>query len=223
MFLQGQVSAAGALQIRWQHRDGRVVWIEQQTSPIVDEQGRMVALEGIARDVTQRVEAETAERRRAEQLAGLYQTSLEISAEVELEPLLHSIVERAARLVGTSMGSLFLVTADGNELLQVVDFGRSEQFLGARLRLGEGVSGRAAASGEPVMVEDHRLWPNKAPVFRDSTTGRVLAVPLKTRGKTLGVLSLSDEEVGTFSTDELRLATLVRRAGGHRHPQCPDV
>ncbi len=206
--LAGQVSAAGALQIRWTHRDGRQVWIEQLTSPIVDDQGRMVALEGIARDVTRRVEAETAERRRAEQLAGLYQTSLEISAEVGLEPLLNSIVERAARLVGTSMGSLFLVTADGNELLQVVDFGRSEEFLGARLRLGEGVSGRAAASGEPVMVENHRLWPNKAPVFRDSTTGRVLAVPLKTRGKTLGVLSLSDEEVGTFSTDELRLATL---------------
>jgi PAS domain S-box-containing protein len=206
--LEGQVSAAGALRLRWMHRNGREVWIEQQTSPIVDGQGRMVALEGIARDVTRQVEAEAAERRRAEQLAGLHQTSLEIGAEVRLEPLLNSIVERAARLVGTSMGSLFLTTADGGELLQVVDFGRSEEFLGARLRLGEGVSGRAAASGEPFMVEDHRLWPDKAPVFRDSTTGRVLALPLKTRGNTLGVLSLSDEAAGPFSTDEIRLATL---------------
>ena len=206
--LEGQVSAAGSLQLRWTHRDGRQVWVEQQMSPIVDDEGRMVALEGIARDVTRQVEAEAAEKRRAEQLAGLHQTSLEIGAEMRLEPLLNSIVERAARLVGTSMGSLFLTTADGGELLQVVDFGRSEEFLGARLRLGEGISGRAAASGEPFMVEDHRLWPDKAPVFRDSTTGRVLALPLKTRGNTFGVLSLSDEAAGPFSTDEIRLATL---------------
>jgi PAS domain S-box-containing protein len=206
--LEGQVSAAGVLQIRWLHRDGRKIWIEQQTSPIVDDQGRMVALEGIARDVTRRVEAEETERRRIEQLAGLYQTSLEISAEVELEPLLKSIVERAARLVGTSMGSLFLATADGRELVQVIDFGRTEEFLGVRLRLGEGVSGRAAASGEPFMVENHREWRDKAPVFRDSTTGRVVALPLKTRGHTLGVLTLSDEAAGPFSTDEMRLATL---------------
>jgi PAS domain S-box-containing protein len=206
--LEGRVSAAGALQLRWQHRDGRVVWVEQLTSPIADEEGRLLALEGIARDVTGRVEAEKAEHRRAEQLAGLHQTSLDISAQTALEPLLHSIVERAARLVGTAMGGLFLASPDGQELEQVVDFGQAGHFLGARLRLGEGVSGIAAASGEPFMVEDHRLWTAKAEVFRDSTTGRVLAVPLKTQDRMLGVLYLSDEAAGRFDEDEIRLATL---------------
>jgi len=207
--LDGSVSAAGGLQLRWQHRDGRVVWVEQMTSPIADAEGRLLALEGIVRDVTGRVEAEMAERRRAEQLAGLHQTSLEISAQMALEPLLHAIVERAVRLVGTEMGGLFLTSPDGQVLEQAVEVGREAgRFTKARLSMGEGVSGIAAARGEPFIVENYRAWPGKAEAFRDSTTGRVLAVPLKTHDRTLGVLYLSDDAAGGFEEDEIRLATL---------------
>ena len=49
--------------IRLQHRDGAVRWFEQSMSPVVDAQGVTVALEGIARDVTDR-RAVDEERRR---------------------------------------------------------------------------------------------------------------------------------------------------------------
>lgn len=206
--LEGQTSPTGTLRLRWKHRQGHAVWVEQSTSPVVDSQGRMVALEGIARDVTERVEAEAAEHRLVEQLAGLHQTSLDITAQTALDPLLRSIVERAARLIGTQMAGLFLTTADGEALEQVIDYGRAEETLGLRLRLGEGVLGIAAARGEPFMVENHRTWPLRCEAFRHSAAGRILAVPLRTQGKTLGVLYLSDEAAGTFSQDEIRLAML---------------
>jgi PAS domain S-box-containing protein len=44
--------------LRWIRRDGRVVWTEQRMVKVLDEDGRLVAIEGIARDVTDRVEAE---------------------------------------------------------------------------------------------------------------------------------------------------------------------
>jgi diguanylate cyclase (GGDEF)-like protein/PAS domain S-box-containing protein len=40
--------------VQWRHRDGRQIWIEQRTVPIHDSSGNLVALEGIARDVTDR-------------------------------------------------------------------------------------------------------------------------------------------------------------------------
>jgi PAS domain S-box-containing protein len=43
--------------LRWIHADGRIVWSEHQHVPVFDEQGRWVAVEGVARDVTERVEA----------------------------------------------------------------------------------------------------------------------------------------------------------------------
>lgn len=43
--------------LRWIRKDGRVLWTEQFNVPIRDEQGRLVAIEGVARDVTHAHEA----------------------------------------------------------------------------------------------------------------------------------------------------------------------
>lgn len=44
--------------LRWLHRDGRVVWAEHRITPVRTPDGSLVALEGIARDVTERKEME---------------------------------------------------------------------------------------------------------------------------------------------------------------------
>lgn len=56
------------LTLRWLHRSGSVVWIEQRLVPVRDDSGRLVAVEGIARDVTERKRLETALRRSNEDL-----------------------------------------------------------------------------------------------------------------------------------------------------------
>jgi len=46
--------------LRYMHRDGRVIWCERVNVPIYDKAGNLVAMEGIARDVTERKEFEQA-------------------------------------------------------------------------------------------------------------------------------------------------------------------
>src|SRR5918998_2412657 len=65
-FLQ---SPEAPLTLRWLHKDGRVLWIEPRFKPLYDAEGNLVAVDGIARDVTQRKLAETALIRRTEELA----------------------------------------------------------------------------------------------------------------------------------------------------------
>lgn len=48
----------GTVTIRWNHRSGGVAWIEQRAGAILGRDGRPVAVEGILRDVTDRVRAE---------------------------------------------------------------------------------------------------------------------------------------------------------------------
>ena len=43
--------------IRWRHKDGRIVWVEKRIVPI-HEGGRLVAMEGIIRDITERKQME---------------------------------------------------------------------------------------------------------------------------------------------------------------------
>lgn len=44
---------------RWLHKDGRVVYVEEFWVPVMDESGEVVAIDGMSRDVTERVLAET--------------------------------------------------------------------------------------------------------------------------------------------------------------------
>ncbi|MCP1715433.1 PAS domain S-box-containing protein [Methanocalculus alkaliphilus] len=43
---------AEPLLLRWIRRDGEIIWVEQKNVPVYDDGGRMIAIEGIARDIT---------------------------------------------------------------------------------------------------------------------------------------------------------------------------
>jgi PAS domain S-box-containing protein len=47
-----------ALVVRWRRRDGRLVWMEQRAVGITDPDGRLIAVEGILRDVTDQLTAD---------------------------------------------------------------------------------------------------------------------------------------------------------------------
>jgi PAS domain S-box-containing protein len=48
--------------VRFLHPDGRTLWLEHVVAPVTDASGRVVAVEGLARDITERREAEEALR-----------------------------------------------------------------------------------------------------------------------------------------------------------------
>lgn len=57
---------AGPIELRWIRRDGSLLWVEQRNVAICDEAGRLVAIEGIAREITDRKLAD--ERLQAERI-----------------------------------------------------------------------------------------------------------------------------------------------------------
>jgi PAS domain S-box-containing protein len=44
--------------VRWQHDDGRIVWAEHRRLPVYDRDGNLVAIDGVARDITRQKELE---------------------------------------------------------------------------------------------------------------------------------------------------------------------
>ena len=47
-------------QVRWIRKDGKIIWTEDRTTPIYNEKGEIIAIEGIAREITAQREAEEA-------------------------------------------------------------------------------------------------------------------------------------------------------------------
>ncbi len=55
----GEIAAVTAFEkpfvMRWIRKDGQIIWIEQHLNPVRDEQGQVIIMEGVARDITERV------------------------------------------------------------------------------------------------------------------------------------------------------------------------
>src|SRR5918998_1377196 len=64
-------SPESLITIRWLRKDGGVIWIEQRTKAIYDGASEVIAIEGIARDVTERKRVEEALRTTQEFLEGI--------------------------------------------------------------------------------------------------------------------------------------------------------
>jgi PAS domain S-box-containing protein len=164
----------------------------------------------MARDVTELKRAERAQTRLAKQMAALYATSLEINAQMDLAQLLPTIVRRAADLVGASSGALYLLQPDNQTLKLFASHNMRGDYAGATLRLGEGLAGRVAQTGCPVMVEDHSQWEERAALFADAPFRQVLGVPLKSGNRVIGVLNVVDiEKAGAYQEEEIRLVSLL--------------
>jgi PAS domain S-box-containing protein len=61
--------------LRWRHKDGHTFWSELRVVPILDEHGEVVAIEGINRDITERVRAEEALRLQDAELTSIFRST----------------------------------------------------------------------------------------------------------------------------------------------------
>jgi len=58
--VQGEGDIRKAIVLRWRKKDRSLIWTEQRNVPIYDDEGNLVAIEGIARDISERKQAEEA-------------------------------------------------------------------------------------------------------------------------------------------------------------------
>ncbi|GEM_PF-148293 len=81
---EGMLEGDGILTLRWIRKDGTEIWAEQRNTPLYDDSGRLVALEGIARDITARRQMENERKRIGESLQhALVQTIQAIAITIE--------------------------------------------------------------------------------------------------------------------------------------------
>ena len=164
--------------------------------------------EAAQQELAERKRAEEELQRRNQQLAELYDIALEITSQLDLQRLLHTIVVRANDLMGGRGAGMYLYRPEYDDLEYVVGYKVAEEFVGTVLKRGEGLSGKVLESGRPMAVEDYHTWPGRSPLFEEQSAGAVAAVPVTWGGRILGVIDLQRETGATFSEEDIRLLTL---------------
>ena len=190
--------------------DGEKRQLLTTATPWLDKDGRIVGALAIFRDETERKRAEEALRRRAEELAALQATVLDITAQRDLPTLLQTVVERAARLLDAHGGGLYVCDPEKQEVRCVVSYNTGRDYTGLVLRYGEGAAGIVAQTGKPLMIDDYRIWEGRAAAYEeDKPFTAVLSTPMIWRGHVTGVIHiLEDVKTRRFTPRDLDLLTL---------------
>jgi len=119
-------------------------------------------------------------------------------------------------LVGDDMGaqrcSLLLVSPDEQMLYLAAARGIAPNVpMGHRIRLGEGVAGKVAATRQPLLVQDVDEAKNH-PLLRDEhfTTGSFISFPLVYHGALVGVVNLTNRAMhGIFVEEDIERVRLL--------------
>ena len=148
---------------------------------------------------------------RARQLAALNDISRRlVASEANLEALLKLITASATDILNVEAGSLLLTADDGSGDLEfrVVVGGAEQDVIGSRIPAQRGLVGEVAATGQSVIVNDvasDRRWHGELS-GSDFKTTNVLAVPLITQDRVIGVLEVMNKRSGgIFSRDDAEL------------------
>jgi diguanylate cyclase (GGDEF)-like protein len=136
--------------------------------------------------------------RKVQELRAFNDIGRSLAGTLDIHELLALIMQKVSEVLRPEHWSLLLVDDATRELVFEIAVGEGAERLKA-MPLGEGVAGHVATSGLPVLVPDVRTDPRFAARFDDASgmvTGSLLAVPLLSKGKVLGVVELVNPRGG---------------------------
>ena len=134
-----------------------------------------------------------------EHLEALYQLGRILNASLSLDQILPQALTRTLELLQAKTASVMLLDEKGQELSIRLAHGLSDDIVeSTKVRLGERVSGRVAASGQPVLIKGQE----------GDDTDSSLCVPLLANRQVLGVLNIRTKTDGSdFTQQDLELAS----------------
>lgn len=103
---QGGVDQDEAITLRWVKKNGSIIWCEQRNVPVYNAHGDIVALEGIARDVTQRKQAELLLKESEEKYRLLVENQNDLIVKVNLAGEFLYVSPSYCRMFGKTEGEL---------------------------------------------------------------------------------------------------------------------
>jgi putative nucleotidyltransferase with HDIG domain len=115
-------------------------------------------------------------------------------------------IEALTSLLDTEVGSLLLVDERTKDLFFEVALGEKEDRVKQmRLKMGEGIAGWVAANDQQALINDVQNDPRyfrRAQTITDFVTRNMVCVPVRSKGRVIGVLQAINKKNGALFGDE---------------------
>ena len=143
-------------------------------------------------------------------LEALTQAGEVVNSTLDLKKLLRLVMELAETTLNAEASSILLIDQETQELVFEVATGEAEDKVKEiRVPMGQGIAGHVAVTGENLLVPDVSMddrFFKKADDKTSFKTRNIVAVPLKARGRIIGVVeALNKKGKGTFVSSDVSL------------------
>lgn len=151
--------------------------------------------------------------------ATLIEVGTTLCSTLHLRDLLAVMMERARTVLDAEASSVMLVDEEQQALRWEVALGEGAGKLQPLVvPLGSGISGRVAASGVAIRIDDAPNDPRWEGHRYDAATGfstrSILCVPIQARDRVIGVVQVLNRRGGPFSDTDQQLLTALAGMGG---------
>jgi signal transduction histidine kinase len=163
----------------------------------------------------ERKRAEEALRQRNRDLALLNRLGQELTATFDLQQLTERLLETVMETIGAEAVSVWLLDEERRSWLvcqAAFPPDQNRSLVNLRLPPGQGIAGWVAREGEGVIVASVQDDPRFFSGIDEQTgfqTTSLLAVPLRARGKVIGVLEVVNKRDGDFDEDDRALVEML--------------
>jgi PAS domain S-box-containing protein len=129
---------------------------------------------------------------------------------LSLDDLLRGLLAQISDILEVEGAAIGLLDGAGNTLVIEATYGYAQTVdRGFRVALGEGFTGRIAATGRPAVIATAAGVEPLEPFLRQAGIGSLLGVPLRNDGRTIGVLHVGTTRSREFSNEDTSLLQLA--------------
>jgi two-component system sensor histidine kinase DegS len=192
-----------------------VSWLIELQNREKAQHGKTIAsLEWTQGELRAHIEAVENEERR---LSAINAVLSAVAESLELPEILNLAMSRVRSAMGVDKSLLFLLNEETGELTLEAHHGVSAEFAAEveTLKVGEGLNGRVAETGEPLVVKDGSASPalQRGAGAKENMRAQLI-VPLKSKGRVMGTLCAATSERRDFVAEEVKLASAIGNAIG---------
>lgn len=222
------------IEYRLHHKDGTLRWLHDTLVPKYDQQGELVAYDGLVTDITERRAAEEIIRLSNDELENLVvrrtgeleQTNIELNLLKQIaseantaqtsSDALHTALEIIATVQGWQLGHVLELDSSSEQAIDSKIWWsnnpeRYRPFMEASKRIcferGVGLPGRTLASGQPHWIEDVVTDPNfpRSASAAECRLHGAFAFPVTARGKLVAVMEFFSEQPAQADISSMHL------------------
>ncbi|MFN8597011.1 MAG: GAF domain-containing protein [Anaerolineae bacterium] len=147
-------------------------------------------------------------QQRLAEVSTLYSFAEKLTSSLDLPELLDLICETLRRVLDCRGVSISLLNPDTQTLEIRAAAGLQDKWRqSAKLKVGEGISGKVAATATPMYVPDARSLPDF--IFFDQAVRSLLVVPLMVKDRVIGTLAIDQSVPDVFGQDDERLLVIA--------------